>query len=302
MYEQRAAAFLYCLSPVHMGAGTATGVIDNPIQRECHTTHPSFAGSGIKGAVRHAFATLVPEATEATRDAMFGPISRESNLHAGAVSFGDGQLVAFPVRALREGFVYATCPHALARAQRLLQVSGRRVDWPHIDIAEGQSQVTGDGMQTLTRDGALDLEVFQYRAKESAELATIADWLAEHALHEEHAPAYFRAKLRRHLVLLSNTDFAHFARHATLVEPHVRIDEATGTAADGGLFYTENLPPESLLIAPVMASRERTKDEGASAEAMLGQLRTAVHGQTIQLGGDATTGRGLVGFNLVSGG
>jgi CRISPR-associated protein Cmr4 len=51
MFEKKAAVFLYAVSPVHMGAGQAIGVIDNPIQRERHTNHPCFAGSGIKGAV-----------------------------------------------------------------------------------------------------------------------------------------------------------------------------------------------------------------------------------------------------------
>ncbi len=43
MFEKQAALFLYAVSPVHMGAGTATGLIDNPIQRERHTRHPTFA-------------------------------------------------------------------------------------------------------------------------------------------------------------------------------------------------------------------------------------------------------------------
>jgi len=33
---------------------------------------------------------------------------------------------------------------------------------------------------------------------------------------------------------------------------------ATGAASDGGLFYVENRPPESLLFAPLMASQTRT--------------------------------------------
>ena len=33
MFEKHAALFLYAVSPVHMGAGQAIGVIDNPIQR-----------------------------------------------------------------------------------------------------------------------------------------------------------------------------------------------------------------------------------------------------------------------------
>lgn len=59
-------------------------------------------------------------------------------------------------------------------------------------------------------------------------------------------------------MLLSDTDFGYFAKNAMLVEPHVRINHDTGTADDGGLFYTENLPPESLLIAPLMASKTRS--------------------------------------------
>ncbi len=55
MFTQQATVSLYAISPVHMGAGQAIDVIDNPIQRERHTSHPCFASSGIKGAVRHSF-------------------------------------------------------------------------------------------------------------------------------------------------------------------------------------------------------------------------------------------------------
>jgi len=134
MFEKQAAVFLYAVSPVHMGAGIATGLIDNPIQRERHTNHPSFAGSGIKGAVRHSFQSLGGDPTLIER--LFGPQSGNA-LYAGAVSFGDAQLVVFPVRSLKRGYVYATCPQALARAQRLLRLTGNQCDWtiPKIDDA-----------------------------------------------------------------------------------------------------------------------------------------------------------------------
>ena len=53
MFQTKDAMFIYCVSPVHMGAGSAIGIIDNPIQRERHTGHPVMAGSGLKGALRH---------------------------------------------------------------------------------------------------------------------------------------------------------------------------------------------------------------------------------------------------------
>lgn len=300
MFTKQAAAFLYAVSPVHMGAGSATGVIDNPIQRERHTDHPSFAGSGIKGAVRHAFPALNKEA-EDKRNVIFGPESGSSELHAGAISFGDAQLVTFPIRSRRGGYVYATCPQTLARAQRLLRIIGRAANWQIPEVPTGQCRLTETAMAELTREGQLDLEVFQYIAEADDEVTTIGQWLAQHALDEGYAPGFFSDKLGKHLVVLSDTDFDHFVRNATLVETHVRIDADTGAAAQGGLFNTENLPPESLLIAPVMASRERRKNHELTADDVMGHICTAINGQTIQLGGDATTGRGLVGFNLLKG-
>lgn len=49
MFEATQLVFYYAVSPVHMGAGSAIGAIDSPIQREVHTKHPMFAGSGLKG-------------------------------------------------------------------------------------------------------------------------------------------------------------------------------------------------------------------------------------------------------------
>lgn len=106
MFEKQAAVFLYAVSPVHLGAGQAVGLIDNPIQRERHTGHPCFAGSGIKGAVRHGFEALGGD--KDLIDRLFGPDSGSGELHAGAISFGDAQLIALPVRSLKGGYVHAT--------------------------------------------------------------------------------------------------------------------------------------------------------------------------------------------------
>jgi CRISPR-associated protein Cmr4 len=292
MFEKQAAVFLYAVSPVHAGAGNAVGVIDNPIQRERHTRHPSFSGSGIKGALRHGFESLGGD--KALIDPLFGPNSGgQTELHAGAVSFGDAQLVVFPIRSLRGGFVYATCPHALARARRLLEMVGVAVEWPAIpEVADGTCKVSNGAL--LDRD-QLHLEVFQYAPTITPELAVLGRDLGERALQDSAAYGYFRTKMAQDLVLLSDSDFTYFAENATLVETHVRI-EPNGTASPGGLFYTENLPPESLLVAPLLASGTRTgrsEDRMEAAEVMV-KLKNIVDGKILQIGGDATTGRGLV--------
>ena len=290
MFEQQAAVFLYAVSPVHMGAGQAINVIDNPIQRERHTRHPSFAGSGIKGAVRHSYESLGGKREDIDR--LLGPDSGSSSLHAGAVSFGDAQLVALPVRSLKGGYVYATCPQALARAQRLLALTGKQADWQIPPVNDGTCLFCNPALLSSDK---LHLEAFEYSAKAFEALAKITADLATRALPEGNSHQFFRDKLTADLVVLSDTDFGYFAEHAMLVEPHVRINEKTGTADDGGLFYTENLPPESLLIAPLMASQTRTgKGDDITAAEVFTKIRPLIDGRLLQIGGDATTGRGLV--------
>lgn len=302
MFEKHAAVFLYAVSPVHMGAGQAIGLIDNPIQRERHTGHPCFTGSGIKGAVRHGFEALGGD--KRLMDALFGPDAGSNELHAGALSFGDAQLVLLPVRSLKGGYVYATCPQALSRTQRLLGLIGIAASWPTLEVDEGHCLIANPAL--LSGD-KLHLEAFEYQARVSQELPKVSTDLSAKSLPDGAAYAFFREKVKTDLVVLSDTDFAYFAQNAMLVEPHVRINPETGTADDGGLFYTENLPPESLLVAPLLASQTRTgkkKDEKAGWEDAMGvllKIKNVIDGRLLQIGGDATTGRGLVVAKVLEG-
>lgn len=316
MYEAKSLMFLYCVSPVHMGAGQALGVVDNPIQRERHTGHPVFAGSGIKGALRDEFEAA--KGKDLT-NRIFGPETDASD-HAGCVAFSDAQLVLFPVRSLREAYVYATCPTALARLKRVALVSGVEVGWEVPDVADDQLCLALDDSGLFLkskRDGkevdTVILETFQFTKSlggpARGEAKKAADWLATHAMPAGDGPdphGHFREKIRKHMVVLSDTRFSHFVENATVVEPHVRINDESGTADDGGLFYTENVPPEALFASTVMTSKQRVSkgesDRGTLAPSdVLGEVRSVLHGRLAQLGGNATTGRGLVVVNLAGG-
>ncbi len=307
MFEKHAAVFLYAVSPVHMGAGQAVGVIDNPIQRERHTGHPCFAGSGIKGAVRHGFTAIGGD--EKLIDRLFGPDADRNDLHAGAVSFGDAQLVAMPVRSLKGGYVYATCPQAVSRAKRLLELIGVNSGWPPLpEVNEGNCLVAHTGhCAERSNSQKLHLEAFEYTAQVQSAVGDIGKRLAAQALPDDNAYEFFCMKLEKDMVVLSNTDFTYFAQNAMLVEPHVRIDPDTGTAKDGGLFYTENLPPESLLVAPMLASQTRTgkkkneKEDWEDAMGVMAKIKNVIDGKLLQIGGDATTGRGMVVAKMVEG-
>lgn len=307
MFQETRIAFLYCVSPVHMGTGTAVGgLIDNPIQRERHTEYPMMAGSGIKGAIRHDY--WAQDKSSKLLNRLFGPENDASD-HAGALSFSDGQLVAFPVRCPKAGYVYATSPLLLARLKRQLALAKTQADWVVPNLESGKCRITNPDLMT---ENKLALEAYELEPQIDPALKPVAEWLAANALPASDDFAYFRKKLADDLVLLSDDELHYFVVNSTMVEPHVRIDDISGTADGGALFYTENLPPESILFTVVMASQERYK-RGDSAENRMdavqiintlsngGENWQALQGRMVQFGGDATTGRGQIVCSIVGG-
>lgn len=207
MFQAQQALFIYCVSPVHMGAGTAVGLIDNPIQRERHTEYPMIAGSGLKGAVRHHFWSQLDDSSRKDKanllNRLFGPDTSASDF-AGAVSFGDAQLVAFPVRCVKNAFVYATSPTALARAARLLGLVNINAGWPGITVDERHCKLVNPALMNGEK---LLLEAFEYSVHVDQSLMKISAWLANNALPEGAAYEFFREKLKHDLVLLPDEDF-----------------------------------------------------------------------------------------------
>jgi CRISPR-associated protein Cmr4 len=61
-----------------------------------------------------------------------------------------------------------------------------------------------------------------------------------------------------------------------------------------GVMIRENLPPETLMASLLMATRERSPNGGMSAEDVLGKAQALINDRLVQVGGDATTGRGLM--------
>jgi len=296
MFTETRAVFFHCVSPVHMGSGTALGIVDNPIQRERHSHFPVFAGSGIKGALRHHVLNRAVW-DKPKLEAIFGPESERGSdqLHAGAISFTDAQLVCFPARSAKNAFAYITCPLALATAQRLLRLSGLPCAWTIPNVKENEAVCASESLGKPS----VALELFDFPTQVSPAAQRIAEDLAGFMPKGEEW-TFFRNKLKTDLLVLHDTDFTYFARNATSVEPHVSIENDTGAADGGKLFYTENLPPESILLGLLLASKTRvrkSKEGGPAIQLDAGQVAesatTAAEG-LLQIGGDATTGRGQV--------
>lgn len=274
--------FLHARTPLHPGSGTALGVVDLPVQRERHTQWPLIPGSSIKGVLREAASRVSDDA--AVEDA-FGP-AKDADKHAGALVFTDARLLAFPVRSLRGVFAWVTCPSVLDRLNRDIALLGER---PGIDLPgrpEDQHAICPADSPVCLENRAVVLEEFEFTAK--ADGSQLAEQLAGLAIGSDETTA---AAVRRKLVLLSDNDFTHFARHATEVVARIGLDPQTKTVSTGALFYQELLPTECIFYAMVIANPSRGGGDRDAAQ-MLEYVRTTTP-SVLQIGGDETTGKGI---------
>lgn len=287
--------FLHALTGVHPGGGTALGAVDLPVQRERHTQWPMIAGSSLKGVLRDACRQSLGDSDENRNllHAAFGPEPGNASDFAGALSFTDARLLAFPVRSLRGVFAWVTCPAVLvrfARDEKLLAGNGMPFAQPKVRPGEAKCPAKTD---LLIGTDKLLLEEFEFRR--AGDDGGISAYLAEKALADEATAD----RLRHSLVVLSDDDFTHFARHATEVIARIGLDYETKTARGKALFYEEFLPPETLFYAVVFATSSRSKAIKRDAAGMLGLLQNNSP-DIVQIGADQTIGKGLCAVRIVA--
>lgn len=308
---------LFTRTPLHVGAGADVGAIDQPIVRERHTGLPIIPGSSLKGVLAdlwHADTTEFTNAdgkTKTTRDLtkditwLFGSDdASEGNASAGALSFGEARLLAFPIRSAKGSFAWITSPILLARATRdhvpgITSLSGDALKFLSEKDGHQRALFSSDGPLALGENIVLEDYTFTHAGTPPPEL--------EAALAELFPDDTFRDLLKTRLVILSDGMMSHFARTACEVAQHVRINDATGTAEDGGLFNQENVPADTLFYATIHATkarsaahRESKKDPSLALDALGKRLTSPDVGQTLQIGADATTGLGFCSVKITA--
>lgn len=331
--------FVYAETSLHAGSGTAVGAVDLPIQRERMSDLPLVQGSGIKGALREQLKDTLetmkrnqPKHETDPKDhlwlTLFGhepprdgaAPSPEQEMFAGAMSLTDARLLLFPVRTVVGGWAWATCPMILERLFRDLEtVKLQAPVWTTRVLEEGAARV-GTKCSVLA-DGALLIEDVEYPAEPDPQVDALAVWLKTNAMPSgEAAKSYgaFGDRLSGQLVVLPDTELKFLTQHATEVVTRIRIDPKTGTVADGALWSEESLPAETVLYSLALFSegrrpspRSKAKETGEkpqerspySRSELRDEITAAVGKKSrIQLGGDRTTGRGVVALRATKGG
>jgi len=272
------------LSALHVGTGQGVGVVDLPIARAKATNLPIVAGSALKGVLRDEFKEQ-KNLDDKDIKTLFGPDNQQDIAHAGAIAFGDANLLILPIRSFAGTVAYATCPFILRQYKRDL---GLELKVPN--LTENKAFITNDSV--LLIDNKIGLEDLDIVAKNDSETENWAIKIAEQ-LYPENTLDYqdWRKEFNKRFVVLPDSIFSFLADTATEIRTRIRIDRATRVVKDGHLWTEENLPADSVLWGVIGVSQSRDKNNEKTAEQLADLLPKEEI--SLQLGGKHTVGRGL---------
>lgn len=304
MFAAACLLFMFAESPIHAGIGRGVGGVDLPIQRERVTQYPMIQASGLKGCLRsHAGREATMPLSTDDIQILFGPEQgggNQSNAsdHAGALAFGDARLLLFPIRSLAGVVAWATSVNVLARFQRDATLGGKALDW---DLSQqpdtGTAWVHSETSSITIEKQAVVLEEFSFTATPNTLIDTVGNWVATNALPKSVEYKYWRENLPKKLCILPEDDFRDFVRFATEIQTHIKLNPDTKTVDSGALWTNESLPIDSLFYSPIMATASRKSGNTSDAVTLLTKLRSLPLAR-IQLGGDETTGQGIMAIRF----
>jgi len=271
--------FVHALTSLHAGTGQGVGAIDLPIARERATDLPLVPGSSLKGCLKERYRD---DGTEH----LFGKSD-----NAGQLQISDARLLLLPVRCLGATFMWTTSAYVLKRLKRDADTAALSGGMPTIPgIADEHALLaSADALVEVNKEKKLVLEELDFAASLGAE--EWAKWIGLRLFPgpDNGDAGDWRKEFSKRFAIVDDKSFHHLARFATEVNAHIKIDQDKGTTETGALWYQESLPAETVLVSVVRT--EAPKNAAVNPEVKLAQILVE---QTLQIGGKATTGQGLV--------
>jgi len=285
--------FFYAITPIHAGSEVSLGAVDLPIQREAHTGWPHVQASAVKGAMRAHFRKSSDHVD--LINYIFGldlendgekkkPKSKEGEtepLLPGAISVSDAKLLLFPVRSNIAPFVRVSCPAQLKRFKTDLDFVNRSdsvKDVPSLNEEEGiflsnHSEVD----KVILEDAVVNIKNDDEYANYFSDLG------------------FMKELDIREILLVSDVMYKYLVENFTEIQTQIKIDEKTGVVQGGALRYEELLPSDSLLYSVIYfgdAVNGGSLDEELKAANVKEYVKSSIN-RYLQVGGDATLGRGI---------
>ena len=106
-------------------------------------------------------------------------------------------------------------------------------------------------------------------------------------------------KIKKDIIVLPDDDFRDFVNLSTEVITRTKIDNSTGTVAQGALFNEEYLPTDSILYSLALTASEFKERDRMEQPDVLNFFSSELEKiKTIQIGANATLGKGIVTTKL----
>lgn len=267
------------LTALHVGTGQGVGVVDLPIARSKATNLPIVPGSAIKGVLRDELQSQ--GITTDDVNVLFGK-DKDAD-HAGAIAFGDANLLILPIRSFAGTVAYATCSY-------ILRQYGRDIN-ENLTLSTTKDEACVVENSALLLGDKIALEDLDIKTKSAQEAQNIADKIAQ-ALYPDDTPNAneWREQFSRRFVILPDDVFSFLADTATEIRTRIRIVRETRMVQDGALWTEENLPADAVLWGVLGVSKAR--DNSKRSEEELANLLPKDE-INIQIGGKHTVGRGF---------
>lgn len=281
--QSSALMLVHALTSVHAGTGQSAAVIDLPIAREKATGFPTVPGSSVKGVLRNRLSGSESK----WADVVFGVQER-----SGALCVTDLRVLCLPVRSLYGTFAYVTSPLVLWRLSRDCEAMGIEtfVELPKIalpmTVDHLDAKVASEKAEVISPNAAggkanmfledLDLHATQEDAVEST-AAVLASVLF----------AGNEADFTGRFVVVPDTVFSFLCETATEVSARVSLADDTKTVRTGGLWFEEAVPAETIFYGLATVENRFMCDEDQDP------LEAVSKVGAVQIGGDASVGRGL---------
>lgn len=338
MFKYAKPFFIRTISPMHVGSGSDLGIVDLPIQREKHTGFPKIEASSLKGSIREALENISEEKKEKLLKKKLSEETGENfdliqfgaeaelihnysyalNLvfgydddgldekvrnkfknnteFAGAIGFSDAKILLFPVKSAKGIFAWITSFQILKQLIHDLNLAKVELEpIAHKNINNDEAIVAN--REFISINGNVILEEYSFNITE--ENSQLSELLAKLTGIEE---------IKDRLVIIDDDSFKDFVNLSTEVITRTKIDNTTGTVARGALFNEEYLPAESIMYFTVFTSPIFQKEENMgifkgkinNQEKLVFEFFRNSLPEVIQIGGNATLGKGLVEIKEVN--
>ncbi|OOP56364.1 MAG: type III-B CRISPR module RAMP protein Cmr4 [Candidatus Brocadia carolinensis] len=237
----------------------------------------------------------------------FGP--EEGSDYAGALGFSDARLLLFPVKSMKGVFAWVTCPQVLERFKNDFKLCGIT-----LPFEMPKENAASNGCSLFIKDNRIVLEEYTFEITKDSDAngncTKLTEWLSQN-LFPAGGSQFWMDKIKKDIVIIPNEEFRDFVTLSTEVITRTKINNETGTVQDGALFDEEYLPSETILYSLALASPVFKKEDadkgifkqnGKTEEELVMEFFTNGLPEVIQLGGNATIGKGIIRTKVLEGG